>query len=96
MADDQSHASANAQESTVTVVGAIMIVLAVLAVIFRFYTRYRLKSVLGWDDWMALVAVASGVAAGALVLAGKLPFYFHPWSHRCSRVCQVADRLVSR
>lgn len=72
MADDQARASANESELTVTVVGAVMIVLSVVAVVFRFYTRFHLKAVLWWDDWMALAAVVSAVAAGALVLAGEL------------------------
>lgn len=48
-----------------------MIVLAVVSVVFRFYTRYRMKTALWWDDWMALTAVLTAVAAGVLVLAGK-------------------------
>lgn len=71
MANTQSHASANAEENVVTVVGATMIVLAVLSVIFRFYARYLMKAALWWDDWMALTAVLTAVAAGVLVLAGK-------------------------
>lgn len=71
MAAMETHDSANAQETTVTVVGAIMIVLSVIAVIFRFYTRFRMKAALWWDDWMALAAVISAVAAGASVLAGE-------------------------
>lgn len=73
MAEDQvdAHASANAQETTVTIVGAIMIVLAVIAVILRFYTRHRMKAAFSWDDWMALAAVVPAVAAGVLVLVGK-------------------------
>lgn len=76
MAGDQAHASASEAELTVTVVGAVMIVLSVLAVVFRFYTRFHLKAVLWWDDWMALAAVVSAAAAGALVLAGKLSSFF--------------------
>lgn len=71
MASTQSHSSANEEENTVTIVGATMIVLAVVSVVFRFYTRYRMKTALWWDDWMALTAVLTAVTAGVLVLAGK-------------------------
>lgn len=84
MASTQTHSSANAEENVVTVVGATMIVLAVLSVIFRFYTRYLMKAALWWDDWMALTAVLTAVAAGVLVLAGKSVIRVGSHFHRIS------------
>lgn len=66
----ESNASAKAQSDTTTAVSAAMIGVSVLAVAMRFYTRYCMKTGLWWDDWLALAAVVSAVAAGAFVLAG--------------------------
>lgn len=71
MESEQDHAAANESELTVTIVGAVMIVLSMVSVAFRFYTRFHMKAALWWDDWMALVAVVSAVAAGAVILAGN-------------------------
>lgn len=37
----------------------LLTILAVLAVGLRFYVRTRGKSLLGWDDWVMLLAVVS-------------------------------------
>lgn len=66
----ESNASAKAQSDTTTAVSAAMIGISVLAVAMRFYTRYCMKTGLWWDDWLALAALVSAVAAGAFVLAG--------------------------
>lgn len=66
----ENYASAKAQSDTTTAVSAAMIGVSVLAVVMRFYTRYCMKTGLWWDDWFALAAVVSAVAAGAFVLAG--------------------------
>lgn len=64
-------ANAANQETTTTIVGAIAIVLAVLATVLRFYTRLHMHIRLWWDDWLALIAVIAAVVAGVLVLVGR-------------------------
>lgn len=71
MTEAQTHGNTDKPELTVTVVGTVTIVMSVVVVVFRFCTRFHLKAILWWDDWMALAAVVSAVAAGAFVLAGK-------------------------
>lgn len=96
----ESNASAKAQSDTTTAVSAAMIGISVIAVAMRFYTRYCLKTGLWWDDWLALAALVSAVAAGAFVLAGtlisdirfqsasfQLPF---PLSHSADQKMQAA------
>lgn len=61
--------SADNEETATLVVGAISIVLAVLATILRFYIRFRINVGIWWDDWFALIAVITSLTAGALVLA---------------------------
>lgn len=73
MADSEDEKASAAESSmTTTIVGAIAIVLAVVATALRFYARIHKRSGLWWDDWFALVAVLSAVAAGVLVLASSL------------------------
>lgn len=68
---EEDKASAEDSSMTTTIVGATAIVLAVVATALRFYTRIHKRSGLWWDDWLALVAVVSAVAAGVFVLACK-------------------------
>lgn len=68
---ENEKASAADQATTTTIVGAVTIVLAVVATCLRIYVRLHKRSGLWWDDWLALVAVLAAVAAGGLVLAGK-------------------------
>lgn len=65
-------ANDNNPETASTVAGATMIVLSIIIVACRFYTRLFLKSGLKWDDWFILIALTSLIAAGVLVLAGML------------------------
>lgn len=63
--------SSGYNEGTVeTAVGAAIIALSIIVVALRFYTRIYLKSGLGWDDWLSLVALSGNIAAAILVLAG--------------------------
>lgn len=73
---------------TTTIVGAIAIVLAVVATALRFYTRIHMRSGLWWDDWLALVAVLSAVAAGVCVLACKFVHLLCTW------LCHLKDPLT--
>lgn len=69
-AASDASAGDNSNENITTAIGAVMIVLSVIAVSLRFYTRFSLKTGFGWDDWSILVALSSLLAAGVCVLAG--------------------------
>lgn len=60
----------NSNETITTAVGATMIVLSVISVALRFYTRISLKTGFGWDDWFILISLSSLLAAGVCVLVG--------------------------
>lgn len=53
-----------------TVAGAILIVLDILTVASRFYLRWFIKAGFGWDDWIILIAILSGILPGALTIWG--------------------------
>lgn len=65
-------ASRYAEGNIETGVGATMIALGILVVGLRFYARVHLRTGgLGWDDWLALVALVASIIAALLVLVGK-------------------------
>lgn len=51
-----------------TAVGALVIVLAVVSVALRFYTRYFTGAGFKWDDWLILLALATTIVTDVLVL----------------------------
>ncbi|KAI0198161.1 integral membrane protein [Astrocystis sublimbata] len=51
-----------------TVAGAILIVVGILTVGCRFYSRWLTKAGFKWDDWTALGAIISGILPGALTI----------------------------
>lgn len=53
-------------------VEAVVIVIALLSCVLRFYSRLSFKLGLWWDDWMILVAAITTLATAALLLAGIL------------------------
>lgn len=55
---------------TVTVVGIVLIVVDILTVIGRFYSRWYTKSGFGWDDWTILTALLLSLLAGILTIYG--------------------------
>lgn len=95
METESEKASAADQATTTTIVGAVAIVLAVVATIVRFYARFQKRSGLWWDDWLALVAVLSAVAAGVLILAGNYipPPIPRPTHHKNISPLQAQHRL---
>ncbi|MCJ1325120.1 hypothetical protein MMC10_001782 [Thelotrema lepadinum] len=59
-------------EQTATVaVGALIIVLAIITVVLRFYTRITTRVGLGWDDWLILVAVVFTLLTAVLLVWGN-------------------------
>lgn len=53
-----------------TIVGAVMIVLAIIAVGLRLYSRLHLKQQLLWDDWFIFISLLFFILAAVLVLVG--------------------------
>ena len=59
--------------SATTAVGALVIVLAVMSVALRFYTRYFTRAGFGWDDWFILLALIATIVTDVLVLVCSYP-----------------------
>lgn len=70
MAGNEDADASATERSITTIVGAIFILLSVIATALRFYARFKRAGV-WWDDWLALAAALAAVAAGVLVLACK-------------------------
>ncbi|KAI1178908.1 hypothetical protein F4777DRAFT_40152 [Nemania sp. FL0916] len=47
------------ETETTIIVGAIVAVLAIIAVVLRFYVRYYKQSGVSWDDWFILLSIIS-------------------------------------
>lgn len=65
--------SDNSEDATLAV-SAVVIVLAVISVALRFYTRKVTQSGLGADDWLIMAAVVATLATAALLLWGRSNF----------------------
>ena len=68
-----SRATSDSDTTATTAVGALVIVLAVVSVALRFYTRHFTRAGLGWDDWLILLALITTIATDVLVLVGLFP-----------------------
>ncbi|KAI0973302.1 hypothetical protein F4678DRAFT_426392 [Xylaria arbuscula] len=53
---------------TTIIVGAIVGVLAIIAVLLRFWVRYYRRSGFSWDDWFILISILSIIAIDAVDL----------------------------
>ena len=83
-------------EQTATVaVGALIIVLAIITVVLRFYTRITTRVGLGWDDWLILVAVVFTLLTAVLLVWGMLDF---PYPKRALRktICRASSSLLAQ
>ncbi|KAL8645936.1 MAG: hypothetical protein Q9210_006433, partial [Variospora velana] len=58
------------EEDATTVAGAILIVLDIVTVACRFYSRRITKVGFGWDDWTILIAMLAGILPGTLGIWG--------------------------
>jgi hypothetical protein len=63
------------ENTATTAVGALVIVLAVVSVALRFYTRHFTGAGFGWDDWLILLALICTIATDVVALYGQL--YLH-------------------
>ncbi|KAK3385758.1 hypothetical protein B0H63DRAFT_560290 [Podospora didyma] len=55
-------------EEAATVAGIILIILDVITVAGRFYSRWFTKAGWKWDDWFILLALLTGILPGALTI----------------------------
>ena len=55
-------------------VSALVVVLAVISVSLRIYTRVFTRTGLGPDDWLILAAVVATLMTAMLLLWGKLTY----------------------
>jgi len=69
----ESRDTSGSDTTATTAVGALVIVLAVVSVALRFYTRHFTRAGLGWDDWLILLALITTIATDVLVLVGLFP-----------------------
>ncbi|KAI1430528.1 hypothetical protein GGR50DRAFT_701562 [Xylaria sp. CBS 124048] len=58
----------SSEANTTIIVGAIVGVLAILAVIFRFYARYFKRTVVSWDDLFILLSIVNVIVIDAVDL----------------------------
>lgn len=63
--------------------GILLIVLGIITVAGRFYSRWITKLGFGWDDWTILIAMVIGIVPGALTMWGGL-FCFSSFLHDSS------------
>jgi hypothetical protein len=64
-------------EEAAQVAGILLIVLDILTVAGRFYSRWITKLGFGWDDWTILIALLTGILPGALSMWGTFsPSFF--------------------
>lgn len=61
---------AMSNEDAATVAGIVLIVLDLLTVAGRFYSRWFTKAGWRWDDWTILIAMITGILPGALTIWG--------------------------
>lgn len=66
--------SKNMESRTALVVGIAVAFAAAstIVMVLRFYTRFVISKVAGWDDWTMLLAQILSVAVSVLKCAGKL------------------------
>ncbi|KAF1974307.1 hypothetical protein BU23DRAFT_461664 [Bimuria novae-zelandiae CBS 107.79] len=57
-------------EEAAQVAGILLIVLDIITVAGRFYSRWFTKLGFGWDDWTILIALLAGIVPGALTIYG--------------------------
>lgn len=79
-------------EDASTVAGIILIVLGIVTVGSRFYSRWFTKAGFGWDDWTILIAMVTGILPGALTIWGAFFCILSPFPDPSSwiRFCIVA------
>lgn len=73
------HTVAMSSEDAATVAGGVLIVLDIITVASRFYSRWFTKAGFGWDDWTILIAMLSGILPGALTIWGAYFCFVSPF-----------------
>lgn len=57
----------------VVVFPTLTAVVATILVALRFYTRWRILRLLGWEDWLLLVALLFGITNSIIIAQRELP-----------------------
>lgn len=73
-------------EDGATVAGGILIVLDIVTVAGRFYSRWSSKAGFGWDDWTILIAMLTGILPAALTIWGAFFSFISPFPVPSSRI----------
>lgn len=73
-------------EDAALVAGIILIVLGILTVASRFYSRWFTKAGFGWDDWTILIALLTGMVPGALTIWGTFFCFVSAFPNPSSRI----------
>jgi hypothetical protein len=80
------HTMALSTEDAATVAGIILIVLDIVTVAGRFYSRWFTKAGWKWDDWTILIALLTGILPGALTIWGAFFSFVSPFSNPSGRL----------
>jgi hypothetical protein len=79
-----------------TAVGAPVAILALIAVVCRFWTRHSTKAGFRWDDWMVVLALLGTIATDILVLWGSSPSPSHQTPHEDMTCRDFLSRTASQ
>jgi hypothetical protein len=78
--------SMSSTEEAAQVAGILLIVLDIITVAGRFYSRWITKLGFKWDDWTILIALLAGILTGILTLWGTLFSFVSPLRNPPSRI----------
>jgi hypothetical protein len=57
-------------DDTITIVGAVLGVVAIISVIARFHVRRFKKAGFQWDDWLILVSIVDMIVTDVIAVYG--------------------------
>jgi hypothetical protein len=84
-------------EEAAQVAGILLIVIDIITVAGRFYSRWITKLGFKWDDWTILIALLAGILTGILTLWGTLFCFVSPLRNPPGRIrfdIAMATRLT--
>jgi len=83
-------------EEAAQIAGILLIVLDIVTVGGRFYSRWITKLGFGWDDWTILLALLTGIIPGALTMYGAyFTFLTHFHDHLVREVVWLTHQIAS-
>ena len=75
-----------------TIVGGLVIALAIIAVALRFYTRISMKAGLRLDDWLVFLAVVLTMLMAFFVILGKIQHRLREASEKVKSLLNITRR----